>query len=153
MVIPFTAVSAIVPSLLLVWFFTSRDVHPEPSRVLWATFGLGVLSIVPTLIVALPVDFVLSATLADSPLILGVSEAFFTAAIPEELFKLSVLWLYIRKHPAFDEPMERTDSASVGFAVSLAERTPVGKSVDQPERVADGRIGLHEPRTLRGVGL
>lgn len=119
MIVLFTGVSAIVPSILLVWFFKSRDMHPEPSGVLWATFWLGVLSTLPTLVVAVPVGLVLGAVFKDAPLLLGCSEAFFTAALPEELFKLSVLWLYIRQHKAFDEPMDGIvygAVAALGFA-------------------------------------
>ena len=49
-----TAVSAIVPSLLLIWYFWARDAQPEPGRVLVATFGLGVVAVVPVLMVELP---------------------------------------------------------------------------------------------------
>ena len=45
MIFALLAVSAIVPSLLLVWYFHARDVYPEPPRVLWTTFGLGILVI------------------------------------------------------------------------------------------------------------
>jgi len=31
------ATSAVVPSLLLMWYFHSRDVNREPGRVLWWT--------------------------------------------------------------------------------------------------------------------
>ena len=34
-----TAASALVPSILLVWYFWARDLQPEPGRVLAATFG------------------------------------------------------------------------------------------------------------------
>ena len=34
--------SAVVPSLLLMWYFHARDLFREPAKVLWATFGLGV---------------------------------------------------------------------------------------------------------------
>ena len=35
--------SAVIPSLLLMWYFHARDLFREPAKVLWATFGLGVL--------------------------------------------------------------------------------------------------------------
>ena len=34
--------SAVTPSLLLLWYFHSRDHHPEPRGVLLATFLFGV---------------------------------------------------------------------------------------------------------------
>ena len=34
-------VLAIAPALLLLWYFTSRDLYPEPRRLIWFTFALG----------------------------------------------------------------------------------------------------------------
>jgi len=45
-------VSAIVPSLLLLWYFHSRDLHPEPGKVLFASFFLGVATIPGVLLMA-----------------------------------------------------------------------------------------------------
>ncbi len=118
MLIGVTAALAIVPSLLLVWFFVSRDEHPEPSGVLWATFWLGVLSILPTLLVAFPADMLMGKVLTDT-VALSVSDAFVGAAMPEELFKLAVLVFYASRHQAFDEPMDGIVYgvvASLGFA-------------------------------------
>ena len=118
MLIAFTAASAIVPSILLVSFFKNRDVHPEPSRVLWITFWLGVLSTIPTVLVALPLALVLEGAL-DNLVAVGVADAFLCAALPEELFKLGVVYVYVRKHEAFDEPMDGIVYgvvASLGFA-------------------------------------
>lgn len=78
--------SALIPSLLLVWYFTSRDVYPEPRRVVWATFFLGVLVILPTLVVVLPIGWVVDRTV-EQPYLKGLADAFLTAAIPEELLE------------------------------------------------------------------
>jgi protease PrsW len=112
-----TAVSAIVPSLLLIWYFWGRDVSPEPPRVLWATFGLGVLSILPVLMVELPIAALLARV--PEPYLRGALDAFFGAAAPEEAFKLLVLLAYCERHPEFDEPMDGIvygAVASLGFA-------------------------------------
>ena len=117
MIIAITALSAIVPSLLLIWYFHSRDVYPEPPRVIWATFGLGVLTVIPILMVALPVAKLLGEF--ENPYVHGLNEAFFTAAIPEELFKFLVVALYCARHKEFDEPMDGIvygAVASLGFA-------------------------------------
>ena len=39
--------AAVVPSLLILWFFHSRDRHPEPRAVLLRTFWYGVIITVP----------------------------------------------------------------------------------------------------------
>ncbi len=111
------ATSAIAPSLLLVWFFYARDAFPEPPKVLWTTFGLGVLIVAPVLVFAWPSYMMAQAI--EQPLLHGLVAAFLGAAIPEETFKLLVLWRYSMRHPAFDEPMDGLvygATASLGFA-------------------------------------
>ncbi len=118
MIVPLTALAALLPSVLLVWFFHRHDAHPEPSRVLWATFGLGVLTVFPVLVVALPVQAGLEQ-LALGPWTRGTLDAFLCAALPEEAFKLLVLFAYAARHRAFDEPMDGVVYgvvASLGFA-------------------------------------
>lgn len=110
-------VSAVVPSLMLIWYFRSRDAFPEPARVLWATFFLGVLTVIPVLVVALPVASLIKDV--EDPLINGLLAAFLTAAAPEEFFKFLVVTLYCARHKEFDEPMDGVvygAVASLGFA-------------------------------------
>ncbi len=117
MLLAIPLVMALVPSLLLMWYFHARDAYPEPPRVLWATFGLGVLSIIPTLVFALPTIFLLREI--PAPFAQGFVSAFLSAAIPEELFKFLVLYLYCIRHPEFNEPMDGVVygvAASLGFA-------------------------------------
>jgi hypothetical protein len=45
MIVLRATVSAIVPSLRLLWYLHSRDTFREPPRVVWTTFALGALSI------------------------------------------------------------------------------------------------------------
>jgi len=117
-VIQITAAATLVPSILLMWYFHSRDAYPEPPRVLWATFGLGVLIVVPVLAVALPtIAFTHGLT---HPHATGLASAFLSAAIPEELFKFLVLWVYCARHREFNEPI---DGIVYGVAVSLGFAT------------------------------
>ncbi len=112
----FVAVSAVVPSLLLVWYFHRRDVFREPARDLWLSFGGGILVVLPVLAIAVPVEWLIAGT--SSPLLYGLAAAFLQAAIPEELFKLVVLWVVARR-AAFDEPIDGVVygvAASMGFA-------------------------------------
>jgi len=111
------AVSAIAPSALLVWYFHTRDLYPEPPRILWTTFALGVLSVLPVLMVGVPVHLLVNGI--EAPVIRGFLEAFFVAAIPEEFFKLAILLLYSMRRVEFDEPMDGIVYgvvASLGFA-------------------------------------
>ncbi|MBI5487396.1 MAG: PrsW family intramembrane metalloprotease [Deltaproteobacteria bacterium] len=118
MIVAITGISALVPSILLAWFFYSRDMRREPARAVWATFGLGVLSIVPTLFVAWPIMSYVVPHFGH-PLAIGPGEAFLAAALPEEFFKFSVLYWYARRRRWFDEPMDGVvygAIASLGFA-------------------------------------
>jgi RsiW-degrading membrane proteinase PrsW (M82 family) len=116
-VLQITAAATLVPSILLMWYFHSRDAYPEPPRVLWATFGLGVLIVIPVLAVALPtIAFTHALT---HPHATGLASAFLSAAIPEELFKFLVLWVYCARHREFNEPIDGIVygvAGSLGFA-------------------------------------
>lgn len=109
--------SAIVPSILLVCFFHRRDLYPEPARVLWTTFFLGVLTVIPVLAVVYPISDLLESV--EDPILSGAVTAFAGAAIPEEFFKYIVVVFYCSRHKAFDEPMDGVVYgvvASLGFA-------------------------------------
>lgn len=109
--------SAIIPGLLLVFYFHRRDIYREPPRVLWTTFFLGIAIVAPVVAVALPLDAL--AEKFQNPLLYGFASAFLGAAIPEEIFKFVVLWYYSARHMEFDEPMDGIvygATASLGFA-------------------------------------
>lgn len=126
------ALVTLAPSLLLMWYFHSRDVYPEPPRVLWATFGLGVLAILPVLIVALPTISLFQGV--TNVYAAGFLDAFFSAAIPEEFFKFLVLTLYCSRHKEFNEPM---DGIVYGVAASLGFAT-----LENVMYVSGGGLGL-----------
>jgi len=142
MVGTFAAVSAVVPSILLAWYFKARDLNPEPGRVLWATFGLGVLTIPLVLAVAMPMGWLIEHTV-QHPLIAGTAEAFLTAAMPEEAAKLLVVWLYASRHKAFDEPM---DGIVYGAIASLGFAT-----LENVLYVLSGGVGLAIARAVTAV--
>lgn len=111
------AVSAVIPSLLLVWYFYARDVHREPGKVIWMTFLLGNLAVFPVLALVWPIDQLLSQL--SNSYTQGFSIAFLSAAVPEELCKLLVLLAYSIRRREFDEPMDGIvygAVASLGFA-------------------------------------
>jgi RsiW-degrading membrane proteinase PrsW (M82 family) len=111
--------SALVPPLLLMWIIHAHDKHPEPRKVVWTTFALGMLTPIPVVMFALPA--MLAAGDGGSPLVAGAFAAFVTAALPEELCKFLVLRFYAATHRHFDERMDGIvygTIASLGFATS-----------------------------------
>ena len=135
------ALSAVVPALLLMWYFWARDAYPEPPRVVWATFGLGVFSIVPVVLVEIPV----AAAFEDpsDPWAAGLATAFLSAAIPEDLAKFCILYFYCLRHAEFDEPMDGLvygAAASMGFAV-----------LENLLYVSEGGIGVAAMRAVTAV--
>lgn len=110
---------ALVPVLFVLAWIDRQDLHPEPRDVLWIAFALGALSAAPVVAVELGADALFTELLADSAWGAIPRAAFTTllgVALPEELAKFAVLMLYVRRHRAFDEPM---DGLVYGAAVAL----------------------------------
>jgi RsiW-degrading membrane proteinase PrsW (M82 family) len=121
MIIFLSVLSAVLPSIILLWYFRRQDRFPEPFGVMMMTFTLGVLSVIPILMVG----YLLAGlgenipTLQDSVFGMAVFTAFALAAIPEESFKYLVLTGYSARRTAFEEPMDGLVygvCASLGFA-------------------------------------
>ena len=111
-------VFTVLPVVVLLRYFYTRDVHREPRTALVKTFVLGLLVTIP----AIPLSLGLSAVLpllSLGPLLAALYDAFVVAAIPEELLKLLVIALYCARRVSFDEPMDGVvygATAALGFA-------------------------------------
>ncbi|HFE44950.1 MAG TPA: PrsW family intramembrane metalloprotease [Nannocystis exedens] len=133
--------SMVTPSLLLLWYFHSRDAYPEPASVIWKTFALGVLTVIPVLAFALPLGSYAEGL--SSPYLAGLYDAFVLAAFPEEAAKLAVVYWYARRHSEFDEPM---DGLVYGVAASLGFAT-----LENILYVADGGLAVALMRALTSI--
>jgi protease PrsW len=110
--------SAIVPSALLLALFYFRDSFPEPPRVVLTTFVLGVLAVAP-IWGFIELHTQLFGELDLDPYHQSLYRAYILAALPEEALKFAILMLFVRRHAAFDEPMDGLvygAAASLGFA-------------------------------------
>ncbi|MBQ5776376.1 MAG: PrsW family intramembrane metalloprotease [Bacteroidaceae bacterium] len=98
----FSVLLAIVPAVLLIFFIVGKDKkQPEPPGQLVKAFFYGVLSVFVTFAFHKVIDlfiYVGDATVGDM-----INRAFWEAAIPEEMSKLLMLWLLLRKNKYFDE--------------------------------------------------
>lgn len=113
-----TIALVVIPTFLLLGYFRARDLNPEPARMLWTTFGLGVLICLPVIPVELLAGRLL-APIAGIPYEHGLLHALFGAALPEELFKFLVVVFFCMRSREFDEPMDGVvygAVASLGFA-------------------------------------
>jgi len=113
----FTILSAVLPSLLLMYFFYRSDLFPEPPGVLMTTFGLGFAIILPIVFFAVQIEEFTPDP--SRPMWAGLFTAFLVAAVPEEIFKYLVIVIYCARNSAFDEPMDGVvygATASLGFA-------------------------------------
>lgn len=112
--------SALIPALVLLVYIYWRDrKSPEPIWQLIKATALGVLSI--------PLTYILLGPLISMDLIPNeaytfvdaIKISFLGAAIPEELAKLLILWIFLHRNPHFDERMDGIVYAvcvSLGFA-------------------------------------
>lgn len=114
--------AAILPALFLFLFIWKKDPQKEPASwlvkaVLW---GTGIC--IPVGILELLLEAVFfGANGGPSTLFGSTFRAFFVAAVPEECFKLLVLWLVLRKNPYFDEHFDGIVYAvcvGLGFAAT-----------------------------------
>ena len=134
--------SAIVPSLLLLWYIYARDRNPEPRGLLLKTFLLGAVLCVPVVPLALWLQS-MGQGLAVGAWGTALVRAFLGAAIPEEFFKYLVLRRYVWSKPAFDEPLDGVvygATASLGFA-----------TLENILYVGEGGMGVAVLRALTAV--
>lgn len=122
--------SAVVPSLLLFWYIYARDKRPEPHGLLLRTFILGAVICLPVVPSATWLESQGADLAATGVWGSALVRAFLGAAIPEEVFKFLILYGYVWRKPAFDEPLDGVvygATASLGFA-TLENILYVGQS-------------------------
>ena len=111
-----TLLITILPSLALVLYFVKSDKFKEPNRIIIITFLFGILITIPAGYLNSLIDknFATGEIFNDALL-----SGFFGGGPVEELLKFSVLYFYILKEKAFNEPMDGLVYgvlASLGFA-------------------------------------
>ena len=112
--------TALLPIAVLLFYIWRKDKDkPEPTGQLIKAFFFGVLSIFVSFCISGPLGWMGFYPGEASTIVGALSNAFFGAAIPEEIAKLVMLWLLLRKNKYFDEKMEGIVYAvfvSLGFA-------------------------------------
>lgn len=102
--------SALAPVAVALWYIFKKDcAQPEPTKWLAKAFWYGVLSALLSFVFSTPLGAIFGLELDAEvyPSIFDAfADAFLLAAIPEELAKLIMLWLLLRKNPHFDEKFD-----------------------------------------------
>ncbi len=114
--------AALLPIIILLGFILRKDKNkPEPPGKLLKAFVLGMLSVIPALILVAFFDSLGLGPGEEPTAWNAILDAFWQAAIPEEIAKLGMLWLVLRKNPYFDEKMDGIVYAAcvaLGFAAT-----------------------------------
>lgn len=99
-------IAALAPAVLLGWYIYRQDsLQVEPLGWLLGAVGMGICSALLALIVV-PLYSYSSVQGEVDSVTDAFCVAFFDAAIPEEAFKLLMLWLLLRRNPYFDEHLD-----------------------------------------------
>lgn len=117
--------TALLPVFILGWWIYRKDaIRPEPLKQLLAAFFYGVGSAFVAMVLATPLTLMIGFNSLEQMNTLGdaLSVALFSAAIPEEIAKLTMLWLFLRRNPYYDEYLDGiVYAACVGLGFAGAE--------------------------------
>lgn len=102
--------SALAPVIVALCYIYRKDsLNPEPPKWLFRAFVYGVLSAYLSFVFSTPTSALLGLEIdpgANQSILDAFADAFMLAAIPEELAKLIMLWLLLRKNTYFDEQFD-----------------------------------------------
>lgn len=97
-------IAAILPAAFLFMYIWKKDIQKEPTSLLVKAVLYGAAICIPVAVFEQAIHAVLFGVDGEPTSLVGsTAMAFFVAALPEESFKLFVLWLILRKNPFFDE--------------------------------------------------
>ena len=118
-------ITALLPVAILGWWIYRKDsAKPEPLGQLFSAFFYGIGSAFVSMVLAVPLTLMLGFNSIEQMNTLGdaLSVSLLSAAIPEEVAKLTMLWLFLRKNPYYDEYLDGiVYAACVGLGFAGAE--------------------------------
>jgi RsiW-degrading membrane proteinase PrsW (M82 family) len=116
-------ITALIPAFILGWWIYQKDsARPEPIRELIKAFLYGVGSTFVTLVITQLLAIVGLFTYDLGSFSGAVSTALFAAALPEEMSKLLMLWLFLRRCVYYDEYFDGiVYAACVGLGFAATE--------------------------------
>lgn len=109
-------IAALAPALILLYYVYHKDINPEPVRLVVKGFFYGALATFASTLISVPLLNMGLYVYEPTNIIEAIQVSFLGAAVPEELAKLFMLWLLLRKCAEFDE---RYDGIVYAAAVGL----------------------------------
>lgn len=109
--------AATIPVLVFLYYIFKKDKNREPIKLLLKCFFGGFLALIIALLIDLPLLYIGGEI--NDPFSKSFFEAFFVAAIPEEIAKFIILYWIVWKNKFFDEHYDGIVLAvfvSMGFA-------------------------------------
>lgn len=123
MLLAIVLVAAVLPAFILLYFIYRKDkIRPEPPKQILLAFLMGMLSVPASLLISLPM--IALGVAPEQAVTVGehLRTALFGAAIPEELAKFFLLWMFLRKNRYFDERVDGiVYAACVGLGFAAVE--------------------------------
>ena len=110
---------ALLPAAILMFYIFKRDTEKEPIKEIWIAFGFGVLSVYVSGCFSTPAENIGLYSEDPATIIGAIWKSFLGAAIPEEIAKFIMLWLFMRRCKEYDQYMDGIVYAvciSLGFA-------------------------------------
>lgn len=98
--ISFIVLTALAPGLAWLLFFLKEDIHPEPKRLIFYTFGTGILMSIPVILIQV-FSQSLIASIGGGIIITVILFAFI-----EEIFKFFSAYLIVGRSSELDEPVD-----------------------------------------------
>jgi len=140
-------IAAVLPAALLFLYIYGKDRIPEPTPWLWRSVLCGILIAVPVSFTEMFISDLFFGENTPTTLFGTTTEAFLVAALPEESFKLLVLWLLLRNNPYFDEHFDGiVYSVCVGLGFAAIENVMyIFQYSDQWQSIAITRALLAVP--------
>jgi RsiW-degrading membrane proteinase PrsW (M82 family) len=111
-------VFGILPSLTWLFYYLSKDLHPEPKKMILKVFLWGALITIPVFFVQIGFAHLLEKTNLN-PTISSLIYWFLVIAFSEEFFKYLVVKIKVINSPYLDEPLDimlYMVVAALGFA-------------------------------------
>lgn len=128
---------ALLPVAILMFYIFKRDTEKEPIKEIWIAFGFGVLSVIVALGFSVPAKNI--GLYPDDPatIIGAIWKSFIGAAIPEEIAKFIMLWLFMRRCKEYDQYMDGIVYA-VCISLGFAALENIFYIVDESEWLSNG---------------